>query len=221
MDGANHERVVGIARPGDFGVDVNGISICTRPFRHPTAVAAGLGTGGRQGAPDSFLPKPRLEEIRRPSDMELRPAAVDRTRARLLRNIGMHVRALAYIMAHGGRDFAMPPWHAVLNAVISELLEPYTICPLMHPPCMSAFSAMNGRPSAAFAPRYRQASDRFYGISILIPSAFTDRPRAMMIEPTETEAKPSSTCSWTLSFPSPRKWKQSGNGAEGSPQYAH
>jgi glycine cleavage system protein P-like pyridoxal-binding family len=40
--------------------------------------------------------------------LELRPAAVHRPRAAFYRNFGVLVRALAYIMAHGGDGLSAP-----------------------------------------------------------------------------------------------------------------
>jgi len=68
----------------------------------------------------------------------------------------MHVRALAYILAHGGPGLRNVTMDAVLNATyIRKLLEPYydlRSTADMHDAC----SAMTGGQNAAYAPRHRQ-----------------------------------------------------------------
>src|SRR5207342_431621 len=103
MDGANMNALVGIARPGDFGVDVMHLNL-HKTFSTPH------GGGGPGAGPvavkkilEPFLPTPRL---RRSADDQWtwdydRPQSIGRVRA-FYGNFGVLVRALAYILAHGG-----------------------------------------------------------------------------------------------------------------------
>jgi glycine cleavage system P protein (glycine dehydrogenase) subunit 2 len=126
MDGANMNALVGVARPGDFGIDVMHLNL-HKTFSTPH------GGGGPGSGPVAikkhlipFLPKPRLARVgeRWTWDYD-RPQSVGRVRA-FYGNIGMHVRALAYIMAHGGDGLRNATLDAVLNAnYIRALIEPY------------------------------------------------------------------------------------------------
>jgi len=190
MDGANMNALVGIARPGDFGVDVMHLNL-HKTFSTPHG---GGGPGSGPVAVKSplipFLPKPRLEK----SDGHWtwnydRPQSIGRVRA-FYGNIGMHVRALAYIMAHGGPGLRNATMDAVLNAVyIRKLLEPYYDLPLDAPTMHECvFSderqAQRGVRTGDIAKRLIDYGFHPYTVSFpLIVHG------AMMIEPTETESK--------------------------------
>src|SRR6201999_2432212 len=102
MDGANMNALVGIARPGDFGVDVMHLNL-HKTFSTPH------GGGGPGSGPvavkqilEPFLPKP---VVITKADGTLafqydRPMSVGRVRS-FYGNFGMFVRALAYILANG------------------------------------------------------------------------------------------------------------------------
>ncbi|MGD0438028.1 MAG: aminomethyl-transferring glycine dehydrogenase subunit GcvPB, partial [Bryobacteraceae bacterium] len=116
MDGANLNALVGIARPGDFGVDVMHLNL-HKTFSTPH------GGGGPGSGPVAvkeplapFLPKPRLRKSgeRWTWNYDL-PHSIGRVRA-FYGNIGMHIRALAYCMAHGGDGLRNATMDAVLNA---------------------------------------------------------------------------------------------------------
>jgi len=100
MDGANMNALVGKVRPGDFGVDVMHLNL-HKTFSTPH------GGGGPGSGPvackkmlEPFLPVPVVVEK---SDGTLgfeynRAQTIGRVRM-FYGNFGMHVRALAYIMA--------------------------------------------------------------------------------------------------------------------------
>ena len=72
MDGANMNALVGIARPGDFGVDVMHLNL------HKTFSTPHGGGGPGAGAVavkkhlEPFLPAPRLKRVRQRVGLELR-----------------------------------------------------------------------------------------------------------------------------------------------------
>ncbi|HCC58536.1 MAG TPA: aminomethyl-transferring glycine dehydrogenase subunit GcvPB, partial [Solibacterales bacterium] len=134
MDGANMNALVGIARPGDFGVDVMHINL-HKTFSTPH------GGGGPGGGPvcvkqhlAPFLPSPRLA---RKGDLwhwnhDL-PQSIGKVRA-FYGNFGVMVRALAYIMAHGGNGLRNATIDALLNAnYIRAKLAPYFDLPFTSP----------------------------------------------------------------------------------------
>ena len=190
MDGANMNALVGIARPGDFGVDVMHLNL-HKTFSTPH------GGGGPGSGPVAikkhlipFLPKPRLERIGERWTWNYdRPQSVGRVRA-FYGNIGMHVRALAYIMAHGGPGLRNATLDAVLNAnYIRALIEPYYDLPhkaaTMHECVFSDDrQAKQGVRTGDIAKRLIDYGFHPYTVSFpLIVHG------AMMIEPTETESK--------------------------------
>jgi len=190
MDGANMNALVGIARPGDFGVDVMHLNL-HKTFSTPH------GGGGPGSGPVAvkkhlipFLPKPRLERAGNRWTWNYdRPQSVGRVRA-FYGNIGMHVRALAYIMAHGGAGLRNATMDAVLNAnYIRALIEPYYDLPHKAPTMHECvFSddrqAKRGVHTGDIAKRLIDYGFHPYTVSFpLIVHG------AMMIEPTETESK--------------------------------
>src|SRR5260370_27649688 len=115
MDGANMNALVGVARPGDMGVDVIHLNL-HKTFSTPH------GGGGPGSGPvcctkelEPFLPVPRIVRAERTTasstpDSELQtpdsfrldldyPQSIGRVKA-FLGNYGMMLRSLAYILTH-------------------------------------------------------------------------------------------------------------------------
>jgi glycine dehydrogenase subunit 2 len=190
MDGANMNALVGVARPGDFGVDVMHLNL-HKTFSTPH------GGGGPGSGPVAvkkhlipFLPKPRLERAGERWTWNYdRPQSVGRVRA-FYGNIGMHVRALAYIMAHGGDGLRNATLDAVLNAnYIRALIEPYYDlphkAPTMHE-CVFSDERQTKRGVHTGDIAKRLIDYGFHPYTVSFPLIVHG---AMMIEPTETESK--------------------------------
>ena len=190
MDGANMNALVGIARPGDFGVDVMHINL-HKTFSTPH------GGGGPGGGPvavkkslEPFLPIPRLKRAGKKWAFDYkRPKSIGRVRA-FYGNFGVLVRALAYILAHGGPGLRNATVDAVLNAIyIRKGLEPYYDLPYKAPNMHEVvFSddrqAKLGVHTGDIAKRLIDYGFHPYTVSFpLIVHG------ALMIEPTETESK--------------------------------
>jgi len=116
MDGANMNALVGVARPGDMGVDVIHLNL-HKTFSTPH------GGGGPGSGPccctkelEPFLPVPRIvrEDDRFRLDYDY-PQTIGRVKA-FYGNFGMAVRALAYILTHGNDGLREATEAAVLNA---------------------------------------------------------------------------------------------------------
>ena len=115
-DGANLNAFVGVARPGDTGVDLMHTNL-HKTFSTPHG-GGGPGSGpvGVKEPLGRFLPIPRIE--RREGAYLLRndfPDSIGRVRS-FYGNFGMHVRAYAYIMANGAAGLKEIAETAVLNA---------------------------------------------------------------------------------------------------------
>jgi glycine dehydrogenase subunit 2 len=194
MDGANMNALVGIARPGDFGADVMHLNL-HKTFSTPH------GGGGPGSGPVAvkqhlipFLPKPRIARVNERGTARWSwnydlPQSIGRVRA-FYGNVGMHIRALAYIMAHGGDGLRNATLDAVLNSnYLRVLLEPYydlpDQAPTLHECVFSdARQAKRGVRTGDIAKRLIDYGFHPYTVSfpLIVPGA-------MMIEPTETESK--------------------------------
>ncbi len=191
MDGANLNAMMGITRPGDFGIDVLHINL-HKTFTTPH------GGGGPGAGPvavkkilEPFLPYPVIEKTAngayRFSDD--RPKSIGKVKA-YNGQFGMHVRALCYILANGPEGLKEVSEVAVLNAnyIRTKLKDAYAIAydsPSLH--------------EVVFADRVQARQDVHvwdiakrlmdYGFHPPTVSFPLIVPGAIMIEPTETESK--------------------------------
>ncbi|HLI63419.1 MAG TPA: aminomethyl-transferring glycine dehydrogenase subunit GcvPB, partial [Terriglobales bacterium] len=191
MDGANMNALVGKVRPGDFGADVMHLNL-HKTFSTPH------GGGGPGSGPvackkllEPFLPSPVI--ITKP-DGTLgfdynRPKSIGRVRM-FYGNFGMHVRALAYIMANGPDGLRQTTEDAVLNAnYIRKKLEgyydlPYST-PTMHEVVFSdRVQTSKGLKTGDIAKRLIDYG--FHPYTVSFPLVVHG---ALMIEPTESESK--------------------------------
>ncbi len=191
MDGANMNALVGKTRPGDFNVDVMHLNL-HKTFSTPH------GGGGPGSGPvackqtlEPFLPLPVVKQ-NADGSLEFdydRPRSIGRVRA-FYGNFGMHVRALAYILANGPDGLLETTEDAVLNAnYVRKKLEgvyelPYST-PTMHEVVFSdKKQASKGVKTGDIAKRLID-----YGFHPYTTSFPLIVPGALMIEPTESESK--------------------------------
>ncbi len=190
MDGANVNAIMGVARPGDMGVDVMQFNL-HKTFSTPH------GGGGPGAGPIAvraplapYLPVPRL--VRR-GDVwtwdEEGPKSVGRLRS-FFGNFGILLRAYAYIRRLGGAGLAEATRMAVLNAnyVRARLAGSYYLAyetPSLHECVFSDRNLLQyGVHTLDVAKRLLDYG--FYAPTIYFPLVVKG---AMMIEPTETESK--------------------------------
>ena len=130
MDGANMNALVGVARPGDMGVDVIHLNL-HKTFSTPH------GGGGPGCGPclcteelSEFLPTPRIEKAGDKYRLNYdKPDSIGRVKA-FFGNFGMMVRALSYIYTHGASGLKEATETAVLNArYVSENLKDVYVKP--------------------------------------------------------------------------------------------
>ncbi|HSU61060.1 MAG TPA: aminomethyl-transferring glycine dehydrogenase subunit GcvPB [Bryobacteraceae bacterium] len=190
MDGANMNALVGVARPGEFGIDVMHLNL-HKTFSTPHG-GGGPGSGAVAVAKvlTPFLPGPRLK---RDGDLwkwhHDSPQSIGRVRA-YYGNFGVLIRALAYIMAHGGNGLRQATLDALLNAnYLRKLLEPYYEiaykAPSMHECVFSDdWQAKKGVRTGDIAKRLIDYG--FHPYTVSFPLIVRG---ALMIEPTETESR--------------------------------
>ncbi|HVF30669.1 MAG TPA: aminomethyl-transferring glycine dehydrogenase subunit GcvPB, partial [Pyrinomonadaceae bacterium] len=197
MDGANMNALVGIARPGDMGVDVIHLNL-HKTFSTPH------GGGGPGCGPclctaelEPFLPVPRV--IRRtvsPSNGQANrlsyaldydaPESIGRVKA-FFGNFGMMVRALSYIYTHGAEGLKEATEAAVLNArYLSHNLEgtfdkPYPADPMHEVVFSHKLQSKKGVHTLDVAKRLIDYG--FHPMTIYFPLVVEG---AMLIEPTES-----------------------------------
>jgi glycine dehydrogenase subunit 2 len=192
MDGANMNALVGKARPGDFGVDVMHLNL-HKTFSTPH------GGGGPGSGPvaikkhlEPFLPTPVIvqKDGRLAFDYD-RPKSIGRVKA-FYGNFGMHVRALAYILANGPDGLRQTTEDAVLTAnyVRKKLEDVYDLpykAPSMHEVVLShRLQAQHGVKTGDIAKRLIDYG--FHPYTTAFPLVVADHG-AIMIEPTESEPK--------------------------------
>ena len=190
-DGANLNAVCGISRPGDMGFDIVHINL-HKTFSQPH------GGGGPGGGPiavrkllEPFLPVPAV--IRRKDggfglDFD-RPRSIGKVRG-FTGPFGVFVRSYAYIRTYGPQLREMSET-AVLNAnyVLARLKDAYELpfdrlC--MHEFVLSARRLKRDHGCTALDVAKRLMDYGFHPPTIYFPLIV---PEALMVEPTETEAK--------------------------------
>lgn len=191
LDGANMNAILGISRPGDFGVDMQ--------HYNPHKTFSGPHGGGGPGAGPicvteklaDFLPTPvvRKNDERYSLDFDL-PKSIGRVRA-FFGNVGVLVRAYAYIRTHGPDGLKSVSENAVLNANYA-LSRVKHILPVpqghrcMHEFVASASELKREKNISAMDIAKRLLDYGFHAPTVYFPLTV---PEAMMIEPTETESK--------------------------------
>ena len=191
LDGANMNAILGICRPGDFGADMQ--------HYNPHKTFSGPHGGGGPGAGPicvteklaDFLPAPVVKKDgdRYRLDYD-RPKSIGRVRS-FFGNVGVLVRAYAYIRTHGPDGLKSVSENAVLNANYA-LSRVKHILPVpqgnrcMHEFVASASTLRREKNVSAMDIAKRLLDYGFHAPTVYFPLTV---PEAMMVEPTETESK--------------------------------
>jgi glycine dehydrogenase subunit 2 len=187
MDGANMNALVGVARPGDMGVDVIHLNL-HKTFSTPH------GGGGPGCGPccctkelEPFLPVPRVVRDRDAYRLDFnRPRSIGRVKA-FFGNFGMMVRALAYIQTHGPDGLREATEAAVLNAryvaagLVSDYDKPFDAQPMHEVVFTDKRQSRKGVHTLDIAKRLIDYG--FHPMTIYFPLIVQG---AMLIEPTES-----------------------------------
>jgi glycine dehydrogenase subunit 2 len=189
-DGANLNAVCGISRPGDMGFDIVHINL-HKTFSQPH------GGGGPGGGPivvretlEPYLPVPAVVKVGDVFRLDFdRPKSIGKVRG-YTGPFGVFVRSYAYIRSYGPRLREMSEI-AVLNAnyLLARLKDVYDLpfdrlC--MHEFVLSARTLKREHGISATDVAKRLMDYGFHPPTIYFPLVV---PEALMIEPTETEAK--------------------------------
>ena len=189
LDGANLNALMGIAKPGDMGVDVLHINL-HKTFSTPHGGGGpGAGPVGVKAFLRDYLPIPWI--LKRDESFELQedfPKSVGRVRS-FFGNFGILVRAYAYIISLGSDGLEETSRMALLNAnYLRKKLENSFHLPYAEP-CMhecvftDRFQQKHGVHTLDIAKRLLDYG--FHPPTIYFPLVVSG---ALMIEPTETES---------------------------------
>jgi glycine dehydrogenase subunit 2 len=190
MDGANMNALVGLARPGDFGMDVMHLNLHKTMSTPHGGGGPGAGAVAARAHLEPFLPTPRLKRNDGYWEWDYsRPDTIGKVRA-FYGNFGVLVRALAYIMAHGGPGLRTATMDALLNAnYLRKRLEPHFDLPYQSPSMhevVFSHSRQDKKGVKTMDIAKRLIDYGFHPYTTAFPMIV---PGAMMIEPTETEPK--------------------------------
>jgi glycine dehydrogenase subunit 2 len=196
MDGANMNAILGIARPGDFGVDVMHFNL-HKTFSTPHGGGGpGAGPVAACAALAPYLPAPTVKRTGEAGSPDVR-YALDPGSARSIGkvrsffgNTGILLRAAAYIAAHGPGDLKAVSEAAVLNAnyIRARLRDEYHLpyeARTLHEVVFTARNQMRANGIRALDIAKRLIDLGFHPPTIYFPLVVHE---ALMIEPTETES---------------------------------
>ncbi|PXA97398.1 aminomethyl-transferring glycine dehydrogenase subunit GcvPB [Nostoc sp. 3335mG] len=191
-DGANFNAIMGVVRPGDLGIDAMHINL-HKTFSTPH------GGGGPGAGPvvlsEALAPFAPVPFVRKGADgLELvehiEGDALGRVTA-FHGQMGMYVRALTYMLSHGGDGLAQAAQDAVLNAnYIKARLQhvfsvPFPDYPTMHEALFDdSFLKDSGVTTLDFAKAL--IDEGFHPMTMYFPLVVHG---AMLVEPTESESK--------------------------------
>jgi glycine dehydrogenase subunit 2 len=190
MDGANLNAILGITRPGDLGFDVCHFNL-HKTFTTPHGGGGpGAGPVGVKAHLEPFLPVPVVTKDGDEYALDWkRPRSIGKLQA-FWGNFGMLVRAYTYIRTMGPDGLRAVSDNAILNAnyIMKRLERDYDVAvpgPCMHECVLSARRQKKvGVTATDIAKRLLDLG--FYAPSTYFPLIVEE---ALMIEPTETEAK--------------------------------
>ncbi|KHE94117.1 MAG: aminomethyl-transferring glycine dehydrogenase subunit GcvPB [Candidatus Scalindua rubra] len=188
LDGANMNAMLGIVKPGDFGIDIIHLNL-HKTFSTPHG-GGGPGSGpvGVIKELEPFLPNPRIIKKGEKLEFEQSKESIGKVHS-FYGNFGILLRAYSYIRAIGASGLRDVAENAVLNAnYMKEKLKrhyhlPYDrIC--QHEFVINDTLMPNGVTTNDIAKRLMDFG--FHPPTIYFPLIVKG---AMLIEPTETETK--------------------------------
>ena len=191
LDGANMNAILGITRPGDFGADMMHFN----PHKTFSGPHGGGGPGAGPICVDErlapYLPVPLVVRQNQSYQLDVnRPKSIGRVRS-FFGNVGVLVRAYAYVRTHGPEGLRRASTSAVLNAnYLLSRVKHFLPVPqgdrCMHEFVASASKVKSKKGITAMDIAKRLLDFGFHAPTVYFPLTV---PEAIMIEPTETESK--------------------------------
>jgi glycine dehydrogenase subunit 2 len=191
-DGANFNAIMGVVRPGDLGIDAMHINL-HKTFSTPHGGGGpGAGPVVLSEALAPYAPVPFVRKSGAGFELVEHPEAGHLGRITAFNGqMGMYVRALTYMLSHGGDGLAQAAKDAVLNAnYVKARLEAEFSVPFPDYPCMhealfdDSFLEGTGVSTLDFAKAL--IDEGYHPMTMYFPLVVHG---AMLIEPTESEPK--------------------------------
>ena len=189
-DGANLNPLLGIARPGDMGFDIMHINL-HKTFSTPHG-GGGPGSGpvGVKKHLAAFLPGPLVEKTGKGYAWAIQdPRSIGRVKL-FHGNVGVMIRAYAYIKTLGREGLRKVSEAAILNAnyMKEKLKDTFPVATLG--PCMHEF-VLSLKSCSAQGVHAGDVGKRLLDYGFHAPTVHFPLvvPEALMIEPTETESR--------------------------------
>ncbi len=191
LDGANMNAILGKTRPGDFGADMMHFN--------PHKTFSGPHGGGGPGAGPicvtsqltPYLPSPIVVKEQGTYRLDYnRPQSIGRVRS-FFGNVGVLIRAYAYIRTHGPEGLRNVSENAVLNANYLLSKVRHFLSVPHGDRCMHEFVASAGKLKKDNGITAMDLAKRLLDFGFHAPTVYFPLTVAesMMIEPTETESK--------------------------------
>jgi glycine dehydrogenase subunit 2 len=191
-DGANFNAIMGVVRPGDLGIDAMHINL-HKTFSTPHGGGGpGAGPVVLSEALAPFAPVPFVRKSGAGYDLVEHAEGEHLGRVTAFNGqMGMYVRALTYMLSHGGDGLAQAAKDAVLNAnyVKARLGQALSI-PFPDYPCMhealfdDSFLEGSGVSTLDFSKAL--IDEGYHPMTMYFPLVVHG---AMLVEPTESESK--------------------------------
>jgi len=194
-DGANFNAIVGRVRPGDLGIDAMHINL-HKTFSTPHGGGGpGAGPVVLSQALAPFAPLPWV--VKRDHEYDMLEEPRDEAVLAFGRmcafhgQMGMYIRALTYMISHGGDGLKQVAEDAVLNAnYIKASLADHMSQPFAQGPCMHEAlfddSWLEGTGISTLDLAKAMIDEGFHPMTMYFPLVVHG---AMLIEPTETESR--------------------------------
>jgi len=191
MDGANLNALIGLVKPGNFGVDILHLNM-HKTFSTPHG-GGGPGNGGIlvKKEFEKYLPAPRIEKKDNEYYInEKLPYSIGKIKAHFT-NTQVLLRAYSYILAHGPEDFKEIAENAIINAnyikkSLEDIFPSYSKEYCMHECVLMPSRELMEKGIKTLDIAKRLLDYGFHAPTIYFPLIVHE---AIMIEPTETENK--------------------------------
>ena len=190
MDGANMNALMGIAKPGEMGVDILQLNL-HKTFSTPHGGGGpGAGPVGVAKALEDFLPVPRVRKSGAKFAWESTGRSTIGRVHGFYGNVGVLVRAYTYIRTLGREGLMRASETAIINANYLKVKLQETFPVKYDSSCMHEFvvtlKALKANGVTAMDVAKRLLDYGFYAPTVYFPLIVEE---ALMIEPTETESR--------------------------------
>lgn len=193
-DGANLNPIMGVVRPGDMGFDCVHLNL-HKTFSTPHGGGGpGSGAVGCKAFLAPFLPGPVIEKHEEDDQVHYSLETPEHSIGRLRSfygNVGIALRALAYIRALGRKGIPESAQTAVLNAnyLMNKVKDAFDVA--FEGPCMHEFVLTLDALKDETGVRALDVAKRLLDFGVHPPTMYFPLivHEALMVEPTETETR--------------------------------